>query len=113
MALTVNSGQAVEYDVEQGAKAGALVEAGENRAGLLLESSMTDFVGSAFQQRPHTFLGRLHMKLQSKNALTYRKSLGLCNFAPGERLCPVRQIECLAMPVKWRKATRQALEERM
>ena len=43
------SGQAVERGVEQAAQARALVEAGENRAGLLLEHSMTDFVGSAFQ----------------------------------------------------------------
>jgi hypothetical protein len=42
------SGQAAEHGVEQGAKARALIEAGENRAGLLLENSMTDFVGGTF-----------------------------------------------------------------
>ena len=40
-----------------------MVDAGENRVGLLLENSITDFVGSTFQERTHTFLGRLHMKL--------------------------------------------------
>jgi hypothetical protein len=40
-----------------------VVEAGENRAGLLLENSMTDFVSSTPQERTHTFLGRFHMKL--------------------------------------------------
>ena len=80
-----------------------MIEAAENFGGLLLEHSMTDFVGSTFEERMHAFLGRLHVKLQSKNALTYCKSLGLCYFAAGEQLCRVRQIECLAMSVKWRK----------
>ena len=65
---------------------------------------MTDFVGSTFEERPHTFLGRLHVKLQSKNVLTYCKRLSLRDFAVGEQRCLVRQIECFAMPVKWRKA---------
>jgi hypothetical protein len=56
-------GQAAEYGVEQGAKARTLVYAGENRGGLLLEYSITDFVRCAFQERTHTFLGRFHMKL--------------------------------------------------
>ena len=81
-----------------------MIEAGEDRVRLLLENSMTDFAGSTFQQCAHTFLGRLHMKLQGKNALANCKSLRLCNFTLGEQLCAVRQIECLAMPVKWSKA---------
>jgi hypothetical protein len=60
---SAKSGQAVEHGVEQGAKVGALVEVGENRGGLLLESPITDFVGCTFEERTHTFLGRLHMKL--------------------------------------------------
>jgi hypothetical protein len=56
-------GQAAEYGVEQGAKARTLVAAGEDRGGLLLENSMTDFVRCTFQERTHTFLGRFHMKL--------------------------------------------------
>ena len=39
-------GQAVEHRVEQGAKARAMAEVGENGVGLLLENSMTDFLGS-------------------------------------------------------------------
>jgi DNA-binding transcriptional LysR family regulator len=39
-------GQAVKHRVEQGAKARALAEVGENGVGLLLENSMTDFLGS-------------------------------------------------------------------
>jgi hypothetical protein len=38
------SGQAVEHSVEQRAKVRALAEMGENGVGLLLESSVTDFV---------------------------------------------------------------------
>jgi hypothetical protein len=57
------SGQAAEHGIEQGPKARALVEAGENSAGLLLENPMTDFVGGTFQERTHTFWGCLHMKL--------------------------------------------------
>ena len=53
------------------------------------------------------------MKLQSKNALTYGKSLSRCNFALGEQPCLLREIERLAMPMKWRKAVGQAIEERM
>jgi hypothetical protein len=41
----------------------ASVEAGENRLRLLLEHAITDFMGSAVQERTHTFLGRLEMKL--------------------------------------------------
>ena len=57
------SGQAAEHGIEQGAKARALIEVLENRAGLLLENAVTDFVGSASQESTHTVLGRLHMKL--------------------------------------------------
>src|SRR5207249_7482130 len=95
------SGQAVERGIEQGAKACALIEVRENSGGLLLESSMADFVSSTFEERPHAVLGRLHMKLQSKNAPTYCKGLGLCDLAAGEQRCPARQIVCLAMPMKW------------
>jgi hypothetical protein len=104
LASAGKSGQTREYGIEQGAKDRALVEAGEDSAGLLLESSVTDFVGSTFQERTYTFLGRLHMKLQAKNTLTYRKRLRLGNFALGKQFRLVRQLECLAMPVKWRKA---------
>jgi hypothetical protein len=41
----------------------ALVEAGDDRVRPLLENSMTDFVARTFQERAHTFLGCLHMKL--------------------------------------------------
>jgi hypothetical protein len=79
------SGHAVEHGVEQGAKARALVQAGKNRRGLLLENSVTDIVGSTFQERTHAFLGRLHMKLESEHALTHCKSLSLRYLALGEQ----------------------------
>ena len=65
-------------------KALTLVDAGENRGGLLLENSMADFVCCAFQERTYAVLGRFHVKLQSKNALTYCESLSLRNFTLGE-----------------------------
>jgi hypothetical protein len=98
------SGHAVEHGVEQGAKARALVQAGKNLPGLLLENSVTDIVGSTFQERTHAFLGRLHMKLESEHALTHCKSLRLRYLALDEQRCIARQVECLAMPVEWCKA---------
>ena len=78
-------GQTVEHGVEQRTKARALIEVGENSAGLLLERAVANFAGSTIKQRPHAVLGRLHVKLQSKNSLTYRKRLSLGNFALGEQ----------------------------
>src|SRR5262249_31871368 len=43
------SGQTAEHRVEQRAKGRALVDAGENCAGLLFENSMTDFGRCTFQ----------------------------------------------------------------
>src|SRR3984893_17584176 len=42
-------GQTVEHRVKQGAKACALAKAVEDRAGLLLENAITDFVGSTLR----------------------------------------------------------------
>ena len=90
-----------------------MVEARENHVELLLENSVTYFVGGAFEKLPYAVFGRLQVKLQSKNSLTYGKRLSLGNFALRERHCLARQIECVAMPVKWRKAIGYAIKERM
>jgi hypothetical protein len=66
-------------------------------------------MGSTFQQSAHAVLSRLHVKLQCKNALAYRKRLSLSYFALGAQHCPARQIECLAVPVKWRKVIGDAI----
>src|SRR6516225_2865911 len=101
--LPAKSGEPIEHGVEQRPKARAAVKAGENCARLLLENSKTYFVCSSFEKRVHTFFGCLHVKLESENVLTHGKRLLLGNFAAGEQRCFARQVECLAMPVKWSK----------
>jgi hypothetical protein len=90
-----------------------MVEAREKRVGLLLETSVTYFVGGAFEKRPHAFFGGLQVKLQSENILTHGKCLRLGELAAGEQGCPARQVECLAVPVKWCKGLGQAVKEGM
>ena len=53
-ACAYKSCQAVEHGIEQRAKAHALIEAGEDRGGLLLERTKTYFVGGTFQKHPQS-----------------------------------------------------------
>jgi hypothetical protein len=90
-----------------------VVEARENHVELLLENSVTYFVGGAFEKLPYAVFGRLQVKLQSENVLTHGKRLNFGNSAAGERRCSTRQVECFAVPVKWCKGLGQAVREGM